>query len=261
MRITTALIAATSLLAVPYVVATEVDDDDDEDWSEFDTVPSPEEKEPVREDTTLAEAADADLTESERVMRMTLCIGLVRQKYAEDAEAMKTILESMAKLQEVTEEQAANAIHVNMLKNCYINFDMENDLKELADESKFSEIATRIVSPPTDEPEGTTSTLLQRQWELINTVLDKEEKNKTSEEKGNGDKTSGEKKTGGKKETGRMPKIEVIGSGMNGFQKFLYFISVFGAVFGSGYLVVKKMIGLEAEKQAKRNAKKDKKKD
>lgn len=229
--------------AVPAVA--EDDDDDDTDWSQyempvedegdFDDFPEPAEER--KEDTTLAEAVDMHMDENQRQMRMAICIGIVRQKYADEKADMMKNIEALAKMQGVSEEEMSNMIHMNMIKNCYLNLDQEADIGLLSDPESFASVSTKIVSPPANEPEGTASTLLSRQWELIRTFLDKEK------EQGGPGKAKPEI---------TAPKIEILGSGMNGFQKFLYFVSVFGAIFGGGYLLVKKMVGLEtAKKQPK----------
>lgn len=246
--------------SVPFVAGAAVDDDDDDDWSgidveteddgdsgesDFDSASQEE------GDTTLAELVDANLSHTEQKVRMTLCIGLARQRYATDMDHLKEAVSQMAESAGITEDQAVNQLHVNMIKNCYLNLDQANDLKELTsgDVEKFNEISARVVGPPEEEGDKP-STLLPRQWELIREVVEAEQ-NKSDD--GDNDEPY--------KEFANMGRMELIGSKMSGFQKFLYFVSVFGAVFGGGYLLVKRLIAYELEKNTKRVSKKAAKKD
>jgi len=241
--------------------ATEVDDD--EDWSEFEVTDddsgdidsdSAEEAASFEGDTTLAETVDEKLSEPERKLRMTICIGVTREKFAID-----NLLEQSEKLAELTgmsKEQVANNMQLNMVKNCYLNFDEKRDFLELTsgDPATFKEATSRVLAPPASEveAEGKTTTLLKRQWDLIRDVIETEQKASSDKKKDDDDPYS---------EFSNFGRMELIGSKMSSFQKFLYFVSVFGAVFGGGYLLVKKLIGYEIEKNQKRVSKKLQKKD
>jgi hypothetical protein len=239
------------------VEATTVVEDDDEDWTDFD-IPSngDEDAEHVetRGDTTLAEKIDANMTEQERKLRMTLCIGLTREKFTTDS-----LFEHTEKIAEITgmpKEQVANNMQLNMVKNCYLNLDVAKDMPELTsgDSEKFKIVSEKVFAPPVAEETGeddsgtrrSQPTLLQRQWELIRDVIESEAKDADSAD----DDDPYSEFT--KMDRGRM---EVIGSQMTSFQKFLYFVSVFGVVFGGGYLLVKKLIRHEMEKSATRKSK------
>ena len=241
--------------------------EEEDDWSEFETSVGDDDEEagasrPV-EDSSLAEAADADLTEPEREMRMALCIGIARQKFHDNADMFKQTIETMMEIHKVEENQAAEMVHITMIKHCYINFDQENDIKLLTEATtkdgvtseSWNAVADRVISPPANEVPGTQSTLAARQWDLIRAFVEKERTKRDSEKKDSGSSsTKSESGSGKKKESGRsLPKLEVIGSQMGAFQKFLYFVAVFGAIFGGGYLLVKKLIQNEVDKESRKN--------
>ena len=248
--------------SIPYVAGTAVEEEeDDDDWSgiEVETEETTEEGEDglsdaadsaaIHEqgDTTLAETVDANLSEAERKIRMTLCIGIARERYKNDRENLEDVIAQMAKEANISEDQAVNELHVNMIKNCYLNLDQETDMSELTsgDEDKFDQVSTRVVAPPSwsgDKP----ATLLPRQWQLISDIVEAEKNNANNDDPYN--------------EFANIGRMELIGSKMSGFQKFLYFVSVFGAVFGGGYMLVKKLVAFELEKNAKRISKKAAKK-
>jgi hypothetical protein len=250
MRFLTTTVAA--FACINLVVLAEVADDDDEDWSKYEQVEADEDfdsgdldEAPADyvQDTTLAESVDAELSEDQRQVRMALCIGVVRQKYDIDREEITKRIPSLAKLQGIKEEEVANAIHMNMLSNCYLNLNQDSDLPELADSGKFDAAASRVVGPPAGGDDKKSYTLLPRQWELVGKFLEDEKK-------------GGNKK----KSEPKVAKIEVPGSGMNAFQKFLYFVSVFGAIFGGGYMLIRKMISVDAMNRNPVKAKKASKK-
>ena len=249
--------------SVPYVAGTAVDDEDDDDWSGIEVESEVEDEESKGEeedagltgasmnaagDTTLAETVDAELSDSERKIRMTLCIGIARERYKNDKDNLEDAISQMAEAANISKDQAVNELHVNMIKNCYLNLDQEADMSELTsgDEDKFDEVSARIIAPPagSEDATGKPATLLPRQWQLINDIVEAEKNN-------NDDPYN---------EFANIGRMELIGSKMSGFQKFLYFVSVFGAVFGGGYLLVKKLIAFELEKNAKRISKKAAKK-
>lgn len=217
-----------------------IEDDDDEDWSEFETEAVDEDEQVDK--TALARQADANLTSTERKVRMGLCIGLVRQKFAKSRESMEELIAQIAKLQEVTEEQAAESVHVMMITNCYINMDQARDLPELS--NNFDAVADRLTAPAV---EGEQNTLTDYQWELIKEFIEKEQSSET--EKRERKERMEKRKNADPKEQKEEPKrgrpIEVIGSGMGTWTKLMYFIAVFGAIFGGGYVLVKKLAELQ----------------
>lgn len=152
-------------------------------------------------------------------------------------EEMKQAVEMMKSVHNMEAEQAREMIHINMIKNCYINFDEKEDIPALrageTDEEQYKAVANKLVAPPAQQDATKQPTLLERQWNLIREVVDDERAKQTGA-------------TGG--------KIEVIGSKMGGFSKFLYFVSVFAAIFGGGYFLVKKLMALEAEKTTKKKS-------
>jgi len=264
--LTTVFLSAVCVLfpSVPYVAGTAVDDDDDDDWSGIEVETEDDGDEDLSDaadtaavheqgDTTLAEAIDANLSHAERKIRMTMCIGIARQRYILDKDGFSEYVSKMAEAAGISEEQAVNELHVNMIKNCYLNLDQETDLKDLTsgDADKFDTVSARVIAPPASAEEGSKpATLLSRQWELISEIVEAE---KNQGENGANDDPYNE--------FANIGRMELIGSKMSGFQKFLYFISVFGAVFGGGYLLVKKLIAYELEKNAKRISKKAARKD
>lgn len=242
MRILSALaLSGLSLLVVPepYVVAATSVEDDDEDWSEFETGEDEAAEAAgvqMEEDSTLAENADAALSEPERKLRMALCLGLARQKFSQSADEMQQAVDMMTKMREIEEDEAREMIHVMMIKNCYINFNQETDLGVLSEpnETAWTELVDRLIAPSPKEQKGKQSTLAPRQWELIRQVVDEEKKQKDKKQK-----------------PAEKPRIEVVGSNMGAFSKFIYFISVFGAIFGGGYFLVKRL--METERAPKRH--------
>lgn len=245
-------VAVSSLLFAGSLHAGTVVDDDDDDWADFETETFDEEAFDAsnfapKQDSSLAAAADAFLSAPQRKIRMALCIGLVRQKFASAKEDMQAVIAQVAQMQQVSEEQAAESIHIMMLKNCYINIDQASDLKALVEGDKFDEVADRLVAKPAGEEEGAISTFTDYQWELIKDFLENEKKTK-SENGGGG----GGGSTGG-------ARMEVIGSKMGTLQKLLYFLAVFGSIFGGGYILVKKLMQYELEKSQKRGKKAEKK--
>jgi len=212
---------------------------------ENESAEEPEIEEPPRyeEDTTLAERADENLTDSERKMRMAMCIGIARERFMSSEEEMKQAVEMMKTLHQMEEDQAREMIHINMIKNCYLNFNEKEDIPTLTagenDEEKYKSVVNRLIAPPLVQVEGKQQTLLERQWELIRQVVEDERTRQTAQMGG---------------------KIEVIGSKMSGFNKFLYFVSVFAAIFGGGYFLVRKLMALEAEKMTKKKESKSAKK-
>ena len=190
------------------------------------------------EDSSLAEEADADLTEAQRKIRMAMCFGVARQKFVESKEEMEKAVEMVKSMHNIEEDQAREMIHVNMIKNCYINFDQEEDLKMFTnaepDLEQIKQTMDRLVGPSPKEQPGKQSTLADRHWNLIREIVDEERDRQQSE----------------------FGKIEVLGSKMSPFNKFLYFVAVFGAIFGGGYVLVKKLMQSEAEKSVRRRSKK-----
>jgi hypothetical protein len=256
MRFVKSLILLVS--AVAYVHA----NDEDDGWEEADdhtvTVETDEEEAETdpdvdappayEEDTTLAEQADANLSEQERKTRMGLCIGIAREQFLSSEEEMEKAVEMMKTIHNMESDQAREMIHINMIKNCYLNFKEEEDLpaltKSATEENKevYQALVGKLVAPPA-MPESEVRkqpTLLQRQWELIREVVE--------EERG--------------RQTGPMggAKIEVLGSNMSAFSKFMYFVSVFAAIFGGGYFLVRKLMELETAKVTKRKESKTAKK-
>jgi hypothetical protein len=209
----------------------ELDDEDDADLTVGD------DERPPEEDTSLAEAADASLTDTERKMRMALCFGIARQQFMENEEEMEKALEMIASLQNTDVTQAKELMHVNMIKNCYINFDQEKDIEIFANESVDKDAVkasmARLVAPSPKEEAGKQATLLQRQWDLLRDI------SKTEQERA-------------QREFG---KIDFIGSNMGGFGQLLYFVTVFGAIFGGGYMLVKKLLQTESERGVSRRKK------
>lgn len=255
MRFLTAIaVSAVSLASVSpnlFVRADELvelqPEDDDEDWAGIDVSTDDEAGEPAfEEDTSLAESADANLSESERKLRMGICVSVARQKFAQTQEALKPVLDGMKEIHKLDDDQAAEMIHVSMIKNCYINMDQENDLPELiaatGDDEKWGALADRLIAPPAGEQASKQSTLAARHWEYVREYVESEHKNRRED---------------GEFNFSSMGKLNVIGSGMSGFQRFLYFVSVFGAIFGSGYLLVKKLIQKEVEKESRKTKKKN----
>jgi hypothetical protein len=233
------------LLVVPearLVAAADVEDDLDDldaedeepaDWDDLDDEPAP-----LKTDFSLAESVDAEMSEVERRLRMTVCLGLARQKFQRSPEEMQEGVKRIAEAREMSAEQASELISISMIKNCYINFNAETDLGVLSEqnESAWDEAMTRLISPPKGEIPGTSSQLLERQWDLLRQIVEEQDERV-------------------KEVAGR---IELPGSTMGGFQKFAYFVSVFGAIFGGGYFLVKKL--MEAEREPKKKTKDDKKK-
>lgn len=207
----------------------EIDDNADD---EFEAPPE------FTEDSSLAEEADADLTESQRKMRMAMCFGVARQKFVESKDEMEKAVEMVKSMHNIEEDQAREMIHVNMIKNCYINLNQEEDLKIFTnaeyDIEQVKETMNRLVGPSKKEQPGKQSTLADRHWNLIREIVE-EERNRQQSDVG---------------------KIEVLGSKMSPFNKFLYFVAVFGAIFCGGYVLVKKLMQIEAEKAIRRRTKK-----
>jgi hypothetical protein len=242
--------------AILSVIAIRGRAEEDDGWEEDDdlitvetqeneSAEEPEIEEPPRyeEDTTLAERADENLTDSERKMRMAMCIGIARERFMSSEEEMKQAVEMMKTLHQMEEDQAREMIHINMIKNCYLNFKENEDIPTLTagenDEEKYKSVVNRLIAPPLVQVEGKQQTLLERQWELIRQVVEDERTRQTGQMGG---------------------KFEVIGSKMSGFNKFLYFVSVFAAIFGGGYFLVRKLMALEAEKMTKKKESKSAKK-
>ncbi len=222
----------------------------DDDWDEEDDLmvttddevdPDVEEPPLMTEDTTLAEKADAHLSEGERKMRMALCIGIAREKFLDTEEEMEKTIEMMQTIHKMETDQAREMIHINMIKNCYINFNEKEDIPAITagekEGEKYKEVVNRLILPPADD-EGDSlkqHTLLTRQWDLIKDVVEKERKKQSS--------------------LFGADSVGLVGSKMGAFSKFLYFVAVFAAIFGGGYLLVKKLMQLEEEKNNKKNKK------
>ena len=255
MRIISAIaISAVSLVSVSprlFVSANEPvveHEEDDDDWAGIDVSTEDEAGEPgTEQDSSLAEAADADLSEPERKMRMGICVSVARQKFARTRDMLKPIMDSMKELHKIDDDQASELIHVSMIKNCYINMDQGKDFPELIsstnDDEKWDEVADRLVAPPAGEEPGKQSTLAARHWEYVREFVENEKSGRESGED--------------IFDFSSLGKINVIGSGMGTFQRFLYFVSVFGAIFGSGYLLVNKLIQKEVEKVTRKSKKKN----
>ena len=227
---------------------------DDDGWDDEDdslVVEDPEDeldsdiKEPpqMEEDTSLAEKADEHLSEKERKMRMALCIGVARERFLSNEAEMEKTVEMMKAIHNMEIEQAKEIIHINMIKNCYINFDEKVDIPAITagdkDEEKYKAAVDKLISPPAMEEATKQPTLLSRQWDLIREVVE-DERTKQSTLLG-GD------------------RVGLIGSKMGAFNKFLYFVSVFAAIFGGGYLLVRKLMQMEADKANKTKTKSSKK--
>jgi hypothetical protein len=250
MRLTSVVFGGALCLFAPNYVRAE--DEDDGGWDEEDdlTVTTDdfvdsdiEEPPAMQEDTSLAEKADEHLSQGERKMRMALCIGVAREKFLENQEEMEKMLEMMKAIHKMEADQAREMIHINMIKNCYINFNEKEDIPAITsgdkDEDKYKETVSRLVAPPTGDDDSLKQhTLLTRQWDLIKEVVEAERSRQS-------DLLGGD-------------RIGLVGSKMGAFNKLLYFVSVFAVIFGGGYLLVKKLMQLEAEKNSKKTAKKKK---
>ena len=241
----------------------EVEDDDDTDWDSFETSYADEDEEsgetgtPSSEpDSSLVEAADADLSQDERKVRMGVCLSVGRQKFQRAKDMFEPILEQIQEQHKVDESQAIETILISLIKNCYINFNQETDLKDLiasADsEEKFDAISDRLIAPPVGELPGKQSTFASRHWDLIKEIIQKEQEERTTGKK----KTTEDEIPNFNQKEAPQIKVNLVGSDMTGFQKFIYFVSVFGAIFGGGYLLVKKLIQREVEKDKKKINKK-----
>ncbi len=226
------LSAAPLFFNQPLAAATTVDMDDDDDLDfddddddfDLDLEPSAESDEgtEVKEDTTLAEAADAGLSPVQRSVRMAACIGMVRHRISTKKEEVDKVIDQWKLMRQMTDEQAMDILHVTMLKNCYINLDQEADIKSFtSDPEEFqSDIADRVFSPPAGEAPGTQATLLQRQWDLVKDYIETESKFD---------------------EARQMPKIDLPGSSFGPFMKTIYFNTVFSAVFGGIYVMIQRL--------------------
>lgn len=274
MRFFNALIFSTASLTllqqVPYVAASssDDDDDDDDDWSGIEVETDVDEDDlsglgdatdegqnDPRIDTSLAEKVDENLSEDAKKLRMTVCLAIARKVYQLNQNELKDTVDSIVASMNVDEAQAVNHLHLSMIQNCYMNMDQEKDLKDLTsgDHETFVQLSERVIAPPQGYESGEKIpgiTLEQRM--LLHKIVEEEQEKVDKGAEAEEDPYN---------EFANIGRMELIGSKMNGFQKFLYFVSVFGAVFGGGYLLVKKLIAHELEKNTKRVSKKAAKKD
>lgn len=243
MRIVKTLIAS-FCLAATFVKATEVaeeekveqPEDDDVDWDDEDEVNAL-----IDENSGSEISLDANLSDSDRKVRMSACIDVARSVFAGSKDEIQATIDALKEAYKLEDEKAIEMMHIAMIKNCYINFDQEKDveaiMKVLKEENSnaWKELSNRLVSKPEDEDESG-SEFAPRHWELIRQIIYEENDQK-------------------RKET-VAPKIKVVGSDMTSLQKVLYLMVVFGSIFGGGYWLVKKLIKKELDKQNKRGKKK-----
>jgi len=219
---------------VPLEEQMEIDEEDFE--KEFERIVN----ENTVEDRILDE--DKNLSEEEKKLRMKTCISLARDVFVQAEERMKNWIDYLMKKESLEEERAVETVHISMIKTCYISMRQDSDIEELKTAEKegntheWISIASRLVFIPPEDDVQQYGEFAPSHWEMIRQIIFEETQQKRKEQ--------------------AAPKIKVIGSDMNALQKVLYLMLVFGAIFGGGYWLVKKLIQKDLDKQAKRNKKK-----
>jgi len=195
-------------------------------------------REKPKNDESAAAEVDAQLSEAQRGIRMKACLDISRAKLAaNDAVVSEYVTKLTSGLvgAELSAQQALEYVNMDFVKNCYLSIDQAADIPAFKNNPAAWRAANenRVLLP--DESRSHIRTLHQRQWDLLKTILKKEET---------------QKKNPGKAQIEAAPTATVV--------QLMYLIAILAAVFGLGYWLLLQLAKADASHAGKREAKKAK---
>jgi len=170
---------------------------------------------------------DASMPEDTRRQRMTVCFALTQSRAQSNAEALEATIQEMATRHKLAPNEAANAIVVNWMMSCYMNIDDLQVADAIAGSLPSMQDDTALFSDVRDDRPQKAHQASPRQWKLLQDVL-----------------MTLREASGYKDDTRERPPAEGF-SAFSSQTQALYFLAVFGIIFGILILGVTRLVWSE----------------